>query len=99
MFKGDLNPRILVGSLVFGICLCFWVEWMIFEPKTEAIMPDRYTVGRLMDGSEAWAIYRTDDPDLDRPLMCPIYDREAADDLAAAMNSAAAERNYKQANR
>ena len=83
------NPKILVGSLVFGICLCFWVEWMIFEPKTEATMPDRYRAGPLMDGSKAYAIYRSDDPDLDRPLVWPIYEREAADDLAAAMNSAA----------
>ncbi len=54
-------------------------------------MPDRYKAGPLLDGSDCWAIFSADDPDLDRPLIYPIYDAQAADDLAVAMSRAGAE--------
>jgi hypothetical protein len=42
-------------------------------------------------GSTAYAVYRTNDVDLDRPLVV-VRDREAAGDLATVMNWAAEDR-------
>ncbi len=55
-------------------------------------MPDRYRAGPLPDGLNSWAIYRTDDVDLDWPSMQPLRDKEMAEDLALLLNWAATER-------
>ncbi len=54
-------------------------------------MPDRYRAASLPDGLKSWAIYRTDDVDLERPRLYPL-DETMAEDVAWALNRAAVER-------
>ncbi len=43
-------------------------------------------------GSSAWGVFLVEDVDSDRPLVTVYEKREAAEDLALAMNRAAEER-------
>ena len=62
------------------------------ENEADAPVPDRYKAGPLPGGSNCWAIYLADDPDLDRPHLHPLRDREMAEDQAWLLNWAAERR-------